>query len=117
MTERLDPPAPVVAPPYHTPERQALQATARQFATDEVLPVANALDPVKGEIPRSLLDRMAGHGFFGITVDREYGGVGRGALGECMVAGEVGRGWVRGGGNRARGAGSGEQRADPQARA
>src|SRR4051812_50189796 len=106
MTERLDPPAPVVAPPYHTPERQALQATARQFATDEVLPVANELDPVKGEIPRSLLDRMAGHGFFGITVDREYGGMGFGAVGDCMVAGGAPRGRVGVGGNNARGPGA-----------
>ncbi len=117
MTERLDPPVPVVASPYHTPERQALQATARQFATDEVLPVANALDPVKGEIPRSLLDRMAGHGFFGITVDREYGGMGLGAFEYCMVAEELARAWMSVGSIIARAQGAGTDVADEECRA
>ena len=117
MTERLDPPVPVVTPPYHTPERQALQATARQFATDEVLPVANELDPVKGEIPRSLLDRMAGHGFFGITVDREYGGMGLGAFEYCMVAEELARAWMSVGSIIARAQGAGTDVADEERRA
>jgi alkylation response protein AidB-like acyl-CoA dehydrogenase len=94
MTERLEPPVPVVPSPYRTPEREALQATARRFAAVEVLPVANELDPVKGEIPRSLLEKMAGHGFFGITVDREHGGLGLGAFEYCMVAEELARAWM-----------------------
>ena len=117
MTERLDPPVPVVQSPYHTPERQALQATARQFARDEVLPVANELDPVKGEIPRSLLDRMAGHGFFGITVDREYGGLGLGAFEYCMVAEELARAWMSVGSIIARAQGAGTDLADEERRA
>jgi len=90
----LAPPVPVVAPPYHSPEREELQATARRFAAEEVLPVANELDPVKGEIPRSLLEKMAGHGWFGITVDREHGGLGLGAFEYCMVAEELARAWM-----------------------
>jgi len=49
---------------------------ARRFAMDEVLPVANELDPEKGEIPPSLLERIAELGYFGITVPAEFGGLG-----------------------------------------
>ncbi len=36
---------------YFTEERQAIRDSAREFAMKEVLPVANELDPVQGEIP------------------------------------------------------------------
>jgi alkylation response protein AidB-like acyl-CoA dehydrogenase len=91
VTEPLEPPVPVVPPPYHTPEREKLQAQARRFAAERVLPVANELDPVKGEIPRALLDEMAAMGYFGITVPAEYGGLGLGAFEYCLVAEELAR--------------------------
>lgn len=93
-SEPLDPPVPVVPPPYHSPEREELQATARRFAAQEVLPLANELDPVKGEIPRSLLEKMAAQGWFGITIAREHGGMGLGAFEYCMVAEELARAWM-----------------------
>src|SRR5215211_5848213 len=68
-----EPQPPALLPPWHTPERERLQEQARRFATEEVLPVANELDPQKGEIPASLLERMAGLGWFGITVPAEPG--------------------------------------------
>ena len=37
---------------YLTDERRRLQADARRFAMDEVLPLANELDPRKADIPR-----------------------------------------------------------------
>jgi acyl-CoA dehydrogenase len=43
---------------YLTDERRELQERARRFALDEVLPLANELDPRKEDIPRSFLDRM-----------------------------------------------------------
>ena len=39
---------------YLTDERLAIQSMARQFAVKEVLPIANELDPVQGEIPMAL---------------------------------------------------------------
>src|SRR5215216_4282880 len=69
---------PVLLPPGRSPEREKLQEQARRFAMDEVLPVANELDPQKGEIPASLLDRLAELGYFGITVPAEQGGLGLG---------------------------------------
>ncbi|NMH98190.1 acyl-CoA dehydrogenase [Pseudonocardia sp. K10HN5] len=90
----MPPPIPVVPPPYHSPERERLQAQARRFAAERVLPVANELDPVKGEIPRWLLEEMAAEGYFGITVPTEHGGLGLGAFEYCMVAEELARAWM-----------------------
>src|SRR4051794_34338976 len=61
---------------------------------DEVLPVANELDPQKGEIPASLLARIAELGYFGITVPEECGGLGLGVFEYCMVAEELARAWM-----------------------
>ena len=70
---------------YMTEERRLIQDTAREFAMKEVLPVANELDPVQGEIPMELRDKMAELGFFGITIPEEYGGAGMGYV-EHVVA-------------------------------
>ena len=67
---------------------------ARQFTLEEVLPAANRLDPVKGDMPRELIDRMGELGFFGILIPEEYGGLGLGAFEYCLVAEELARGWM-----------------------
>ena len=113
----LDPPIPVLTPPYHTPEREALQKRAREFATSRVLPVADELDPRKGEIPRWLLDEMGELGYFGITVPTEYGGLGLGAFEYCMVAEELARAWMSVGSIIARAQGAGTNVADADRRA
>lgn len=59
-----------------TDERRQLQATARRFAREEVLPVANELDPKEADIPDTLLVRLGEMGYFGITIPAEYGGMG-----------------------------------------
>src|SRR5918912_3911710 len=92
--EVLEPQPPVLLPPWHTPERQKLMEQARRFAMDEVLPVANELDPHKGEIPEALLARIAELGYFGITVPAEHGGLGLGVFEYCMVAEELARAWM-----------------------
>ena len=84
----------MLLPPWHTPEREKLQEQARRFAMDEVLPVANELDPQKGEIPASLLSRLAELGYFGITVPAEQGGLGLGVFEYCMVSEELARAWM-----------------------
>ena len=84
----------MLLPPWHTPEREELQLQARRFAMDEVLPVANELDPQKGEIPASLLARLAELGYFGITVPAEQGGLGLGVFEYCMVSEELARAWM-----------------------
>ena len=44
---------------YITDERKMIQQMARDFALEQVLPIANKLDPEQGEIPMSLRDKMA----------------------------------------------------------
>jgi alkylation response protein AidB-like acyl-CoA dehydrogenase len=87
-------PLPELIEPWHTPQRQALLDTVRSFARDEVLPVANELDPAKGLIPASLLARMAELGLFGIMIDTEHGGLGLGSFEYAMVAEELARAWM-----------------------
>jgi alkylation response protein AidB-like acyl-CoA dehydrogenase len=93
-SETWQPKPPDLLPPWHTPEREELQLQARRFAMDEVLPVANELDPQKGEIPASLLDRLAELGWFGITVPAAQGGLGLGVFEYCMVSEELARAWM-----------------------
>jgi len=86
--------APSVLQGYLTPERIMIRDLARQFADEEVTPVANKLDPEHGEIPRELIAKMGELGFFGILVPKEYGGLGLGAFEYCLVAEELARGWM-----------------------
>jgi alkylation response protein AidB-like acyl-CoA dehydrogenase len=96
LTDQAPTPAPVpeLTAPYRTDARLAMQAEARRFAADEVFPVANECDPHKREIPRSLIDAIAGQGYFGIMVAPEYGGMGCGVFEYAMVAEELARAWM-----------------------
>ena len=53
---RLEPQPPELQPPWRTAARAELQLSARAFAQDIVLPIADKLDPQKAEMPRSLID-------------------------------------------------------------
>lgn len=77
-----------------TDERRMIQASAREFAMQEVLPLANRLDPVQGDIPDSLRDKMAELGYFGILIPEEYGGLGLGAFEYCLITEELARAWM-----------------------
>ena len=94
MNEAMVATPPVLPDPWSTPTRLEIQAEARRFAMEEVLPLANELDPKKEEIPRSFLDRMGEQGYFGITISAEYGGMGLGVFEYCMIAEELARAWM-----------------------
>ena len=79
---------------YLTDERRMIQDVAREFTKNEVLPAANALDPVQGEIPMALRDHMGEMGYFGIQMSEEHGGMGLGVFEYCLVAEELARGWM-----------------------
>jgi alkylation response protein AidB-like acyl-CoA dehydrogenase len=93
--------APVLQPPWWTPERERLQAEARDFTLNVVLPA-------------NVLDGMAERGYFGITVPREYGGMGLGVFEYCMIAEELARGWMSAASIIARAQGLGTAFADPE---
>lgn len=79
---------------YMTEERLAMQRLAREFTVNEIRPVANKLDPIKGDIPRDLIESMGDLGFFGILIPEKYGGLGLGAFEYCLVAEELAQGWM-----------------------
>ncbi|MGY4314031.1 alkylation response protein AidB-like acyl-CoA dehydrogenase [Bradyrhizobium sp. JR3.5] len=79
---------------WMTEERLAMQRVARDFTLKEIVPVANKLDPIKGDIPRELIERMGDLGFFGIVIPEKFGGLGLGAFEYCLVAEELARGWM-----------------------
>jgi alkylation response protein AidB-like acyl-CoA dehydrogenase len=94
VTDFREPRPPELPEPWATQKRLTLQAEARSFAFEEVLPVANELDKRKAEIPQALLDRVAAKGYFGILVDAQYGGMGLGTFEYCMIAEELARAWM-----------------------
>ncbi len=79
---------------HMTEERRMMRELAREFTHNEVIPVANRLDPEKGDIPRDLIEKMGELGFFGITIPEKYGGLGLGTFEYCLVAEELARGWM-----------------------
>ena len=79
---------------YYSDERAAIQEMARDFAMKEVLPVANQLDPEKGEIPPALREKLGEIGMFGILIPEEYGGLGLGVFEYCLVTEELSRAWM-----------------------
>ncbi len=112
-----EPSPPELLSPWRTPDRVALQQEARAFARDVVLPVADELDPQKGEMPRSLIEQLAAKSWFGITVPAEHGGLGLGVFEYCLVSEELARAWLSVGSILARGQGLGTQVVDDQRRA
>jgi alkylation response protein AidB-like acyl-CoA dehydrogenase len=79
---------------YMTEERKMIQQTARDFAMNEVLPAANKLDPVEGEIPMEIRHKMGELGYFGILIPEEYGGLGLGVFEYALVTEELSRAWM-----------------------
>lgn len=80
--------------PFFTDDRLAIRDMARDFVRREVLPVANELDPVAGEIPMELRAKLAEAGFFGMLIPEEFGGLGWGVSEYAIVVEELARGWM-----------------------
>ncbi len=116
MNEHRPAAPPELQPPWRTDARVALQQDARAFARDVVLPLADELDPRKGEMPRSLIEQLAEQGWFGITVPAGDGGLGLGVFEYCLVSEELARAWMSVGSILARGQGLGTQVLDDDRR-
>jgi alkylation response protein AidB-like acyl-CoA dehydrogenase len=94
---------------HATDVRLEMRDLARQFAMNEVLPLANELDPVQGEMPDDLVAQMGKMGFFGITIGEEHGGLGLGLFEYVLVTEELARAWMSVASIIARGNGHGGQ--------
>jgi butyryl-CoA dehydrogenase len=73
-----------------TEEQRMVQTTARDFATNEVLPKAAAIDR-EHRHPAELVARMAELGFLGIAVPDQYGGAGLDHISYVLAMEEVSR--------------------------
>jgi alkylation response protein AidB-like acyl-CoA dehydrogenase len=73
-----------------TPAQQEVQIKARQFAEQEVAPIARVSDE-RGEFPLHLVKRMAELGFLGGPVDPAYGGSGMDCVSYALLCEELGR--------------------------
>ena len=79
---------------YLNDERRLIRQVAREFTDQEVLPLANSLDPQRGEIPMGLRNQMAALGYFAIRIPVEEGGLGLGVFEYCLISEELARGWM-----------------------
>lgn len=71
-------------------EHRLIQATVREFAAKEILPVAADLDH-RPRFPAELIARAASLGLMGLTVPEEYGGAGLDGLANVIVQEELAR--------------------------
>ncbi len=75
-----------------TQEQKAIQDSARQFAKDELTPIAAELDQTKNrEKLKDVLKKLADLGFMGLNVDRKYGGIAAGSVAFSLAMTELGR--------------------------
>ncbi len=73
-----------------TPEQKRIQMQARQFAEQEVAPVAREADE-KGEFPMHLVKRMGELGFLAGPIEPEYGGSAMDYMSYALLCEELGR--------------------------
>jgi len=71
-----------------TEEQKMIQKTARDFARNELMPLAAQIDK-EDKVPPGIRKRMADLGFFGVGIPKEYGGVGGDYLSRSIVAEEL----------------------------
>ena len=73
-----------------TTEQKRIQALAREFAEQEVAPIAREADE-KGEFPMHLVQRMGERGFLAGPLEREYGGSGMDYVSYALLCEELGK--------------------------
>ncbi len=71
-------------------EQEAIRATCREFAEQEIKPVAEQLDAA-GQFPYDLVQKMAALGLFGLPFPEAYGGAGADFLSYCLAIEEISR--------------------------
>src|SRR5438270_9043932 len=71
-------------------ELQMLQRSVRQFVDDRLTPLEREIEE-KDEIPRAVIDAMAGMGLFGLGFAEDRGGQGFGKLGYCVAVEQLAR--------------------------
>src|SRR5215208_1932915 len=73
-----------------TSEQELIRASARELCEAEIVPHAQAWDGAE-ELPRSLVDTLAGAGFLAAALPEELGGGGLDSVSYCLLCEELGR--------------------------
>ncbi|MCS7283632.1 MAG: acyl-CoA dehydrogenase family protein [Anaerolineae bacterium] len=73
-----------------SPEHQALRRMIREFAETEIAPIAAELDR-EHKVPFEILRKLGEMGLLGVCFPQEYGGMGAGETGYCILMEELGR--------------------------
>ncbi|MHB1651707.1 MAG: acyl-CoA dehydrogenase family protein [Desulfitobacteriaceae bacterium] len=68
-----------------------IRQLVRTFVSRKVEPLAQQIEE-ENVVPTSLLEGAAELGLFGLSIPQEYGGLGVGMLGKCMIYEELGHG-------------------------
>jgi short/branched chain acyl-CoA dehydrogenase len=72
-------------------EQQAIRETCRDFAEQEIKPLAEEMDRT-GEFPYKLIRKMGELGLLGLPFPEKYGGAGADFLSYCLAMEEIARG-------------------------
>ncbi|MCL4308592.1 MAG: acyl-CoA dehydrogenase family protein [Candidatus Thermoplasmatota archaeon] len=73
-----------------TADQEAFRDAVRAFLQKEVAPIVGEMDE-REEFPRGTVHRMQEEGYFGVPVPEEYGGLGLGKVGYCILLEELGK--------------------------
>src|SRR3989304_10253733 len=71
-------------------EHQALRKLVREFAEEEIKPIVKRADR-ESKPPMDVVKKAAEIGLLGAPIPREYGGLGAGETGYCILMEELGR--------------------------
>jgi alkylation response protein AidB-like acyl-CoA dehydrogenase len=71
-----------------TEEQRMIQSAAREFAQNEIAPIAARFD-LSGEFPAETIAKAGELGFMGVEVPEEYGGAGFDAISYALVIAEI----------------------------
>ena len=73
-----------------TPEHEMIRQAARDFAQNEIAPVAAHFDET-GEFPSATVKKMGAQGFMGLEIPEEYGGAGLDTMAYVLALEEISR--------------------------
>ena len=67
-----------------------MRDSARRFVKNDLEPISQKVEEEE-KIPENIVQKMREMGFFGLSIPEEYGGMGLGTLGECVLNEEFGK--------------------------
>ncbi len=82
-------PAEVFTPEDLNEEQRQIAATAAQFARDEILPAAEAIEAKEPGVLRAALVKAAELGFSSVDIPEEYGGVGMDKVSSTLITDHI----------------------------